>query len=181
MKIVVTSKNPVKISAAEQGVHRMFPDVTLEVTGASASSGVADQPMSEKETRQGALNRINHVLTLMPDADLYVSMEGGIEDRPDAHGVMQMVCFAWVVVRDKNGKWGESRSADLTLPFAVADLVRQGLELGEADDRVFGRSNSKQQNGAVGLLTKDAITRAAYYEMPVVLALIPIVNSDLYK
>jgi inosine/xanthosine triphosphatase len=180
MKIVVTSKNPVKINAAERGVKMMFPEAQLEMIGSSASSGVADQPMSDEETRRGALNRINHILTSMPDADLYVSMEGGIEDKPDVHGVMQMVCFAWVVVRDKNGKWGESRSADLTLPFAVADLVRQGFELGEADDRVFGRNNSKQQNGAVGLLTKDAITRAAYYEMPVALALLPIVNSDLY-
>jgi non-canonical (house-cleaning) NTP pyrophosphatase len=40
-------------------------------------------------------------------------------------------------------------------------LVESGKELGDADDIVFGKSNSKQQNGAVGILTHDIITRTA--------------------
>jgi non-canonical (house-cleaning) NTP pyrophosphatase len=52
--------------------------------------------------------------------------------------------------------------------------------LGHADDRVFGRENSEQTNGAVGLLTKDLIDRTAYYEHAVVLALVPFVNPGLY-
>jgi non-canonical (house-cleaning) NTP pyrophosphatase len=62
----------------------------------------------------------------------------------------------------------------------VADLIRQGKELGEADDIVFGRNNSKQENGAVGLLTGDVINRAQLYEMAVILAFIPFKNLDLY-
>jgi non-canonical (house-cleaning) NTP pyrophosphatase len=54
------------------------------------------------------------------------------------------------------------------------------LDQGKADDIVFSRSNSKQQNGAVGLLTKDVITRAAYYEPAVVLALVSFANPELY-
>lgn len=37
--------------------------------------------------------------------------------------------------------------------------VAGGMELGEADDHVFERSNSKQEDGAVGLLTKGLIDR----------------------
>ena len=55
----------------------------------------------------------------------------------------------------------------------VRELVEQGLELGDADDLVFGESNSKQQNGAVGLLTDNVETRTSLYEQAVVLALIP--------
>ena len=60
-------------------------------------------------------------------------------------------------------------------------LVREGKELGEADDIVFGKENSKQTYGAVGLLTGDVIDRTRFYEDAVVLALIPFRNPDLYR
>ena len=62
----------------------------------------------------------------------------------------------------------------------MADLVRGGLELGEADDLVFRTSNSKRRNGAVGLLTGDVITRAGLYTPAVQLALIPFIRPELY-
>ena len=55
----------------------------------------------------------------------------------------------------------------------VAELVKQGKGLGEADDIVFGKTNSKQSNGGVGILTGDVLTRTPYYEPTVILALIP--------
>jgi non-canonical (house-cleaning) NTP pyrophosphatase len=62
----------------------------------------------------------------------------------------------------------------------VADLVRHGMELGHADDQVFGRNNSKQMNGAVGILTANAIDREELYAHAVMLALIPFLNPTLY-
>lgn len=64
---------------------------------------------------------------------------------------------------------------------SLCALFAEGLELGEADDRVFGRTNSKQATGAVGLLSKDLITRQSYYEHAITLALIPFLNEELYK
>jgi len=66
------------------------------------------------------------------------------------------------------------------LPKEVSKLIDEGLELGEADDQVFQRQNSKQQNGAVGLLTQDIITRTTYYQEAIILALVPFINSELY-
>ncbi|HRF97359.1 MAG TPA: DUF84 family protein, partial [Aggregatilineales bacterium] len=74
---------------------------------------------------------------------------------------------------------GHARTATFILPDEVAKHVKLGLELGDADDIVFGRSNSKQQNGSVGLLTNDRIDRAGYYSPAVVLALIPFINPSL--
>jgi non-canonical (house-cleaning) NTP pyrophosphatase len=54
------------------------------------------------------------------------------------------------------------------------------VELGEADDCIFGRSNSKQINGAVGILTADAVDREELYAHAVLLALIPFLNPTLY-
>ncbi len=68
----------------------------------------------------------------------------------------------------------------LFLPQKVATLVRQGIELGKANDIVFKTHNSKHNSGAVGLLTNDLITRTIYYEHAAILALAPILNADLY-
>ena len=75
---------------------------------------------------------------------------------------------------------GKGRTGAFFLPESVANLVRHGKELGEADDIVFGRSNSKQANGAIGILTGDVVDRTQLYEQAVILALIPFKNPQLY-
>ncbi|QPC85283.1 inosine/xanthosine triphosphatase [Phototrophicus methaneseepsis] len=172
-KIIVASTNPVKIDCTRQGFAEMFPQSKLTISGVSVPSGVADQPMSRAETIQGATNRARHAAQAHPGADYYVGIEGGVEAVDDLLEV-----FAWVVVL--HGEMiGKAQTGIFYLPQEVADLVRQGVELGEADDRVFGRENSKQGNGAVGLLTDDAITRTSYYVPAVILALIPFKKPDL--
>lgn len=171
--IIVASTNPVKIQAALAGFQAMFPGDTFTAGGVSVPSGVSDQPMSDEETLQGALNRARAVRNLHPDADFWAGIEGGCEEKYGA-----LWAFAWVVVL-AGEIVGKSRTAAFTLPHEIAELVRQGVELGTADDMVFGRSNSKQGNGAVGILTADVIDRAGYYEHAVVLALVAFKNPPL--
>src|SRR5262249_43487544 len=170
-KIVVASENPVKIQAAINGFQRMFPDAKFEASGISVPSGVSAQPVTSAETLEGALTRVKAVRQIVPDADYWVGIEGGVEERDG-----EMEVFAWVVVLSPDSL-GKSRTGTFYLPQEVIRLVRQGIELGMADDMVFGRTNSKQQNGSVGLLTDDAITRLAYYEHAVILALVPFKNT----
>lgn len=85
-----------------------------------------------------------------------------------------------MVVKSRDGKIGKGRSSAFFLPAKIAELIREGKELGEADDIVFARTNSKQENGAVGLLTRNAIDRTHYYTDAVIPALIPFVNENLY-
>ncbi len=40
---------------------------------------------------------------------------------------------------------------------------------------------AKQTNGAVGLLSRDIVTRASYYEGAMLFALIPFKNPELYR
>jgi inosine/xanthosine triphosphatase len=172
-KIVIASTNPVKIEAALGGFQKMFPDREFTASGISVPSGVNAQPMTSDETYQGALNRANAVRQSVQDAQYWIGIEGGIEEQ---RGEMEV--FAWVVVLSQE-LVGKSRTASFYLPQEVAHLIRVGVELGEADDIVFGRSNSKQQNGSVGLLTDDVITRHTYYEHAVILALVPFKNRQL--
>lgn len=185
-RIVVASTNPVKIRAALNGFRRMFQLETFEVTGHSVPSGVSRQPGSDEETRRGARNRVREARILAPEADFWIGIEGGVGASHEGSDVEKagelidnMIAYAWIVV-DSKDQTGESRTGAFTLPRAVAELVRQGMELGEADDLVFGRTNSKQENGAIGLLTDDAVDRAQLYEQAVILALVPFKNPALY-
>jgi inosine/xanthosine triphosphatase len=172
-RIIVASTNPVKIQSALNGFQRMFPNETFHAEGKSALSGVRDQPMGDAETLQGAMSRARHIRDRAPNGDYWVGIEGGAaEDKGE------MIVFAWVVVLSQD-KMGRSRTGAFYLPEEVARLVREGMELGHADDAVFGRSNSKQEDGSVGLLTGGVIDRTLYYEHAVVLALIPFLNPHL--
>jgi inosine/xanthosine triphosphatase len=171
--VIVASTNPVKIESARRGFVAMFPDESFTVSGISAPSSVHDQPLGDDETLRGAANRAANARAIAPDADYWIGIEGGVND---LDGEMQ--AFAWVVVLSSE-RSGKSRTGTFMLPQEVARLVREGMELGHADDVVFGRANSKQQNGSVGLLTDDVIDRAAYYEHAVILALIPFKHTAL--
>ncbi len=173
--IIVASANPVKIQAALSGFQRMFPGEEFQVKSVSVPSNVSDQPYTSNETLLGAQNRAANAARVIPEADFHIGIEGGIEEDGQ-----EMSVFAWVVVRSHDLS-GKGRSATFFLPPQLAQLVRAGKELGDADDIVFSRSNSKQENGAIGILTGDAVDRAQLYEMAVIMALIPFRSPHLYQ
>jgi len=172
--LVVASKNPVKSNAALGGFKRMFPEEKFQLRTLSVESGVGHQPMTEAETLQGAENRARAAAHAAPEADFWVGIEGGIEDLSDG-----MLAYAWIVVLSA-GPTGKGRTGGFLLPEAVARLVREGRELGDANDRVFGRQNSKQQEGAIGLLTGKVMDRTELYEHAMVLALAPIKSATYF-
>ena len=172
MKVVVASENPIKIKAVSESFKSYFSNVTIE--GINASSGVSSQPLTDHETLTGARNRVEEIRKRIYDADYWVAIEGGIQA-----GDKDLTAFAWVVVCSA-GKFGEARTASFILPAKVAHLIAGGMELGAANDLIFGIENSKQKAGAVGLLTHDRIDRTELYRHAVTLALIPFINPGLY-
>lgn len=175
-KIIVASKNPSKIKAVDIACRQVFGKNTYFIEGFGANSGVSDQPFGEVETYQGALNRAKDAQKNISNADFWIGLEGGLIKQFDT-----LQAFAWMVVLDKN-KVGQARTASFILPKAIADLIAQGYELGEADDIVFKRKNSKHKDGAVGILTQGLIDRANYYAPAITLAFIPFMkeNQDLF-
>lgn len=174
-RIAVASQNPVKLEAVRNGFTRLFPDDAFTIEAISVDSGVSDQPMTDAEARKGAFTRAKNARDALPQDSYWVGVEGGCDYLEG-----EMVAFAWIFVLG-NGMQGSARTALFRLPQEVQSLVESGLELGDADDRVFGRNNSKQKSGAVGLLTSDVVTRTTLYEQAVILALIPFKNPNLYR
>ena len=172
--IVVASTNPVKVAAASEGFRRLFPNLAFTVRSISVPSGVADQPLTDAATLVGATNRVTNAMAACPEASFWLGIEGGVQWQGG-----ELSAFAWVVVRSAAGL-GKARSGTFFLPPAVAELIAQGLELGEADDQVFGQTNSKQAAGAIGLLTGSVVDRQQLYEQAVVLALVRFKNEALY-
>ncbi len=175
VRVVIASTNPVKIKAAVGGLQRMFPQVEFEEKSVEVPSGVADQPLSDEETLKGAKNRVSNACAAHPQADFWVGIEGGVE-----HLDGGLAAFAWVVIRSGDLE-GKARSGAFFLPTAVQELIKKGVELGTADDIVFGRTDSKRAGGAIGLLTDNVLDRQQLYEQAVVLALVSFRNEKLYR
>ena len=173
-KIIIASKNPVKISAVRMAFQKVFSEEDFEFEGIFVPSNVSDQPTGDEETIIGASNRAKNAMSSIPTADYWIGIEGGVEKTK--HGVGS---FSWVVVKSKS-KEGKAKGNIFFLPKKVVELIDQGKELGDADDIVFGDSNSKQKNGSVGILTGNIITRTDYYYTALILALIPFKNPSLY-
>ena len=170
IKILVGSKNPTKTTAVFSAFEEVFK-VPVDVVGLSVSSGVPDQPMSCLETKNGAKNRVNQLQKNV--ADFYVGIEGGCSYEDN-----NLFAFAWAITVSKE-KIGYGKTSLFQLPKEIQKLIEQGVELGEADDLVFNRKNSKQKDGAVGILTGGLVGRSKYYKEAVVMSLIPFINKRL--
>ncbi len=165
--LVVASQNPVKVEATRRGFASMFPSLVFHLHPVTVPSGVRPQPLSDAETLQGALNRAQHAAQVVPQADYWVGIEGGVEERQGS-----MEAFAWIVVSTPH-LLGKSRTGTFGVPEEVAVLIRQGHELGLAVEELYQRAQVKHTTGAVGVLTEGVIDRVQLYEHAVVLALIP--------
>ena len=172
MKIVVGSKNPVKCAAAESVLRPIFPGV--QFASVESLSGVSDQPWGDDETRQGAYNRAGHILA-QTDAEIAVGLEGGVIDTP-----FGLMTTAWCVVMARDGRTGVGGGSHILLPESVARDVRAGMELGSAMDALVGGHNTKQKNGAIGILTDGLLSRQQAYEVIIQLAVAPFRRPDLY-
>lgn len=173
LSIVVGSTNPVKVAAVSGAFEALFPDYQISCQGMSAASGVADQPMSEADTRLGAINRVEACQAAV-EADFYVAAEGGVDSFIDGPAT-----FAYVVIAN-NQQRSVGRSANLPLPQTVWQALLQGQELGPVMDRLFGDINIKHKGGAIGLLTNGRETRQSAYHQALVLAMAPFLHASLY-
>ena len=179
---------------------------TLELHGFSVPSGVPAQPMGDSETKLGACNRAKACFEMFvglfqKEPQLAIGLEGGLEETAEGG----LVCMAWMAIYGKRTKsildwtaskdcgefammnknsakqsWGLAKTAAFSLPPKVCELVRGGLELGDADDQVFSRVNGKHGSGTVGILTNGLIDRSHYYEHALQLAMIPWIRPDVY-
>lgn len=175
MRIAVGSENPVKIKATYDAFKTLWPNKEWIVEGVDVPSGVADQPMSDEESIKGAINRAKRALKKL-NAEFGVGLEGGLQ----RIGKRWFDC-GWAVVLSKKGELGIASTVRIETPAKLMKLIKQGKELGEANDLYFKKKNSKQGQGHFGLMTNGAITRALGYRDGLIMALTRFLHSEIWK
>ncbi|WP_227355522.1 inosine/xanthosine triphosphatase [Haladaptatus salinisoli] len=173
MRVGVGSRNPVKVAAVEAVFDAREARVEpVVIESVAVESGVAEQPVGERETLAGAENRARRAAV---GRDLGVGLEGGVSDVPDADGLYLTM---WAAVTDGETT-GRGSGPRLQLPESVARRIRDGEELGPVMDDALGESDVAKKQGAAGALTDGIIDRQEALEHAVAGALAPFV-TDFY-
>ncbi|MFN0086933.1 MAG: DUF84 family protein [Blastocatellia bacterium] len=173
MIFAVGSENPVKIDCVRRAIAEYWPEA--QAVGVATDSGVSAQPDSDAEMLRGAITRARQAAEKTPEAWCGVGIEGGTLDSD-----VGMWAYAWIVIVDRRGRIGRGQTGRFLLPEGVARLVRDGMELGHADDYFFDRDNSKQKDGAIGILSDGRVSRRDLYQPAVTFALLPFVHPEYY-
>lgn len=177
MKILVGSKNPVKIDAAKEAFEKYFGEV--QAIGISVPSNVPDQPVND-DTFMGAKNRAEKLLKLSEEngteADYFVGIEGGIIEINQ-----KWFGFGCMCILDRNSKVGFGTSPLFPMPQFVIDQLLEGKELGHVIDELANKENTKHNEGAIGFFTNDVMKRKELYVHGLTTALIPFVKSEYFE
>ena len=175
MKIVVGTKNPIKLKAVENAINKIFPGAEFLLEGVSVSSGVSDQPMGDRETIAGAVNRAKSCLS-QAKADFGIGLEGGVTE---VEGKMFLV--GWVAVVNCEGKIGLASAGRIELPEKIVQELKKGeRELGSIVDEVCGQTNVKHGLGTNGILTKGLTNRTIGFENTTIEAMAKFISPEYY-
>jgi inosine/xanthosine triphosphatase len=170
-RAAVGSTNPAKLEAVHRALARLAPGCTVE--GVQVPSGVGKQPFGDAQTRTGALTRAR--AALQSGADVAFGLEGGVIFEGEVPWLV-----SWVAVVDRDGRRGEASGLRMPLPKVAAERLRAGDELGDVIDALFDVHLSKQQAGAIGLLTDGFVSRTDAFADLVAMACAPLLRADLY-
>lgn len=174
MLIAVGSTNKTKLSPVKRVFSRHFQKVVVK--GVKVPSGVSDQPKSDEEMYQGALNRAQNALKSIKNADYGVGIEGGVHE----------YSYGWfersiIVIIDRKGNIGVGSSGGLKLPDVVIKRIEAGENLEQAIDGIFGTKKIGEGIGMFGIMTKGVVTRSSGVAHGVAFALARFLHEEIYS
>ena len=162
VRVAVGSTNRVKVEAVREVMESIYGSV--RVYAVDAKSGVPDQPF-ESETHRGAVNRAKEALG---DRDLSVGIEAGVFE---LYGELMDIQHCAII--DQEGRITVGMGSGFAYPKEIADLVRGGLTVGQAVDRIYDKNAVGHSEGAIGLLSKGIMDRKELTKQSVLAAMIP--------
>lgn len=176
MKILVGSKNPVKIESVFNAFSKYFNNI--EVIGIDVESGVSSQPINEDtflgaKNRALALKKINEQEKI--GAEFFVGIEGGI-----IKFFGKWFAFGCMCIMDKDDRMGFGTSPHFELPLSIVEKLLTGIELGDIMDELLNQRNTKQKNGAIGFFTNGIMNRKELYVEGLKVAIIPFLHKNIF-
>ena len=173
MQVVVGSQNPVKRNAVREAFSKYFGQV--ETIPVKVDSGVLPFPLSEAETLLGAVNRAQIAQKQKPSADFSVGLEGGLTTFNKAVYIQAIAA----IVRDS--KLSVARSVAVEISESLVMRIDPSSDQSKkAIDSIMGRKNLFQNEGVIGVLTQDCLTRTQVLRDAVICALPRFLVPDFY-
>lgn len=157
MKILIGTHNKAKTRAVKKISSIYYPDAKFE--NKEVPSLVSDQPMSQEETRQGAINRAKQIMEGSEDALFGIGLEGGVQEIDG-----QLYICNWGALVTKNGQVFTATGAGVPLPQEVAEQLLAGAELGPVMDVYTNKIGIRHEEGAIGVFSSGLVNRSAMFE-----------------
>lgn len=173
MHVAIGSTNPVKIAATKKAFNARLKE-PCTFSEHKVPSQVPDQPFDDA-IQTGARNR---AIAAQKEAnsDYGVGLEGGITTHQG-----QPFEYAWCAIVDRKGNVTYGHSFGVPVPQVLFDMItKDGLELGDAQDKLLNKKNTKHQEGFFGFATDNMVTREHGYIDMISAALAPIVLTEYY-
>jgi len=174
MKILVGSKNPVKIQGAKEAFEVYFENVDVE--GISVNSNVAEQPVNEeiyKGAKNRALNLMNYAKDNNIEADYYASVESGMTNSLGAWAIINVA-----VIIDKNGYESMGLSEGFPIPSKFVEEIKE-KSLGYVMEKLSNVNDIAKKYGGVYFLTRKT-TRTDLSRNAFIMALTQFTNGDIW-
>ena len=151
MDFIIGTTNKAKLRACEEVLKEYFPN--SKITGSSISSDVSNQPFGDEETQNGALNRARKASAIGQNV-AGIGLEGGVRLIDD-----KLYICNWGALYLPDGSEFTAGGAQIQLPDEIAREVQSGKELGPVVDQYYHKQNTRNNEGAIGILTNGAISR----------------------
>ncbi len=188
MIIAVGSMRRPKLNAVWEAASAFWPlispDEAFEVLGVEIESGVVHTPLTREDLMNGARSRVEQLIQKAQAEKqpwkFLVGLEGGFD--VVRRGRERFVFLeSWAYVSDgQRGAFGSGGSILIPEPVAKA-VVDDGLELADVMDRVAGKRDLRDNEGAWGILTLNLIRRQDSFRTAVLNAFAPFYHASAYR
>ncbi len=178
--IAVGSKNQAKNLAVLTAFQKAFPETEIATQGHDVNSGIADQPTTDEESIQGAINRARNALLVNKQADYGVGLEG---NTVTISGTMYLHGWVAIVHKDDDETPGIGHSSGIELPKHLKDGIEAGGELGPMLQAMLGDDDNTIRHtwGTNGILSGGLYTREQEFIDATTVALARFVKPELYE
>lgn len=176
MIIAIGSTNKAKNTAVRNVLDKVWEDCNF--ISVDADSQVSNQPTSDEEGIQGAINRAKNALKLVSDAKYAIGLEGTVHTNK-----FGMFLYGYVAIIDKSGNIGIGSSNQILVPEFMKKRIDAGEEMGPIMQDLQNDSNNEIRHsvGTGGILTKNLCTRIGEFEQATKAALAKFMSPEYYK
>jgi len=174
--IAIGTQNRAKTEGVELAFGKVFEHV--ETHGFSVESGISEQPMTDEESINGAINRAKSALARMATAHYGVGLEGNVTTISE-----MMFLHGWAAIVDRTGKVGLGHSSGIELPGSMHVALDAGAELGPLMQDMLDDADNEIRHtlGTNGVLTGGLYTRVDEFADATTAALAKFVKPELYR